>query len=223
MRRVPATGATAGVVLALGALAPPVDARADSSLPVHMVQHLTLVFAAAPLLAWAGPVLLLSSRFGGEAVGRLDRGAARMAASPAVGWLALTIVMTTTHVPRVFDLVERTPALHAAEHAVYLLAGIAFWRPALGAEGRGKLARPLRLPYLISAMPAGDLVGMWLVTRAAPVYAAYNSVQGQRAAGAAMIGASFVLAVVAVRQAWGALTREQHRADVVERLRAPLG
>ena len=223
MRRATAIGAGAGVVLTLAALAPPVDARAESSLAVHMLQHLTLMFAAAPLLAWACPMLVLSSPLGRRAVGLLDRRAVRVATSPAVAWLALAMVMTTTHVPWVVDTVERTPPLHAAEHAVYLLAGVLFWRPALGPEGAGKLRRPLRLPYLVSAMPAGDLVGMWLVTRAAPVYAGYDSVQGQRAAGAAMIGASFVLAVVAVCQAWGSLTREQRRADVAERLGAPVG
>lgn len=223
MRRAATIGAAAGLVLTLGALAPPVDARAESSLPIHMLQHLTLVFAAAPLLAWAGPMLVLSSRFGSAAVALLGRRAVRVAASPVVGWLALATVMTATHVPWVFDLVERTPPVHAAEHAVYLLAAILFWRPALGPEGRSKLSRPLRLPYLVSAMPAGDLVGMWLVTRAAPVYAAYDSVPGQRAAGAAMIGASIVLAVVAVREGWRCLTNEQRRADVAERLGARLG
>jgi putative membrane protein len=217
----PVLGATLGALVALAAVAPPVEARAEGSLAVHMLQHLALVFAAAPLLAWAGSALLLSSRLGRRAVALLDRTPLRLAASPAAGWLALTAAMTVTHVPAVFDAVERHPPLHAAEHAAYLLAGLLFWRPALGPEGRGKLPRALRLPYLVAAMPAGDLVGMWLVTRGAPAYAAYD--EGQRAAGAEMIAASFVLAVVGVREAWGGLAREQRRAEVTERMGARLG
>jgi putative membrane protein len=223
--RGPALVVTLGTLIALVAVAPPVDERADSSLAVHMLQHLTLVFAAAPLLAWAGSALVLSSRLGGRAVALLDRAPLRLAASPAAGWLALTAVMTVTHVPAVFDMVERHPPLHAGEHAAYLLAGVLFWRPALGPEGRGKLPRTLRLPYLVAAMPAGDLVGMWLVTRGAPAYAAYGEAagEGQRAAGAEMIAASFVLALVGVREAWGGLTREQRRAEVTEHIGARVG
>jgi putative membrane protein len=217
----PVLGTTLGALVALAAVAPPVDARAETSLGVHMLQHLTLVFAAAPLLAWAGSALLLSSRLRRSAVAQLDRAPLRLAASPAAGWLALTAVMTVTHLPAVFDTVERHPPLHAAEHAAYLLAGVLFWRPALGPEGRGKLPRALRLPYLVAAMPAGDLVGMWLVTRGTPAYGAYG--EGQRAAGAEMIAASFVLAVVGVREAWGGLAREQRRAEAIERVGARLG
>jgi putative membrane protein len=224
-RRGPVLGATLGVLVALSAVAPPVDERADGSLAVHMLQHLTLVFAAAPLLAWAGSALVLSSRLGRRAVGLLDRAPLRLAASPAAGWLALTAVMAVTHVPAVFDAVERHPPLHAGEHAAYLLAGVLFWRPALGPEGRGKLPRALRLPYLVAAMPAGDLVGMWLVTRGAPAYAAYRGAagEGQRAAGVEMIAASFVLALVGVRETWGGLAREERRAEVTERIGARVG
>jgi putative membrane protein len=220
----PVLGTTLGALIALAAVAPPVDDRAEGSLAVHMLQHLTLVFAAAPLLAWAGSALILSSRLGRRAVTLLDRAPLRLAASPAAGWLALTAAMTVTHVPAVFDTVERHPPLHAAEHAAYLLAGVLFWRPTLGPEGRGKLPRALRLPYLVAAMPAGDLVGMWLVTRGAPAYAAYGGAgDGQRAAGAEMIAASFVLALVGVREAWGGLAREQRRAEATERIGARLG
>lgn len=223
-RRGPVLGATLGVLVALSAVAPPVDERADGSLAVHMLQHLALVFAAAPLLAWAGSALLLSSRLGRRAVTLLDHAPLRLAASPAAGWLALTAVMTVTHVPAVFDTVERHPPLHAAEHAAYLLAGVLFWRPALGPEGRGKLPRALRLPYLVAAMPAGDLLGMWLVTRGAPAYAAYRAAgEGQRAAGVEMIAASFVLALVGVRETWGGLAREERRAEVTERIGARVG
>ena len=85
-RRGPVLGATLGVLVALSAVAPPVDERADGSLAVHMLQHLALVFAAAPLLAWAGSALLLSSRLGRRAVTLLDHAPLRLAASPAAGW-----------------------------------------------------------------------------------------------------------------------------------------
>lgn len=218
-------GATLGALIALAAVAPAVDDQADGSLAAHMLQHLTLVFVAAPLLAWACPALLLSSRLGRRGAASLDRAPLRQAASPATGWLALTAVMIVTHVPAVFDTVERHPPLHAAEHAAFLLAGLLFWRPALGPEGRGKLPRSLRLPYLVAAMPAGDLVGMWLVTHGAAAYAAYGGAAGgdQRTAGVEMIASSFVLAVVGVREAWGGLAREERRAEVTERIEARLG
>src|SRR5206468_2187905 len=174
----PALGATLGALSALAAVAPPVDDRAEGSLAAHMLQHLTLLFVAAPLLASAGSAIVLSSPLGRRGAALVEHPLLRPAASPAAGWLALTTAMTAMHVPAIFDTVERHPPLHAAAHAAFLLAGVLFWRPALGPEGRGKLPRALRLPYLVAAMPAGDLVGMWLVTRGAPAYAAYRGAAG---------------------------------------------
>ena len=215
-------GTTLGALVALAAVAPPVEARAEGSLAVHMLQHLALVFAAAPLLAWAGSALLLSLRLGRRAVTLLDHAPLRLAASPAAGWLALTAAMTVTHVPAVFDTVERHPPLHAAEHAAYLLAGGAS-APGPGRRAAASFRAPSACRTSSRPCPPGTC---WACGSSPAARRPTQPIAGGRGParrGVKMIAASFVLALVGVREAWGGLAREQRRAEVTERIEARVG
>jgi putative membrane protein len=48
----------AGLAVLVAALLPPFDAAADEQLSVHMVQHLLIVFVAAPLIVAGAPIRL---------------------------------------------------------------------------------------------------------------------------------------------------------------------
>src|SRR6202035_4379544 len=71
------------------------------------------------------------------------------------------LVLLLTHLPAFYDAAVRHPALHAAEHAAYLLAGLALWWPLL--DGDPAPSRRLgglgRLVYMLAAMPPMALVG----------------------------------------------------------------
>ncbi len=63
--------------------------------------------------------------------------------------------------------------MHAAVHAALLGAALLFWRPVLGADPIRRLAPLAQVGYLLAAMPAGDVVGVWLVASAGVHYPAY--------------------------------------------------
>jgi putative membrane protein len=177
------------------------------SLTAHMAQHLVLAFAAAPLLVLGSPLALALRATGA-------RGALRFAwlARPGVGWVALAATMAGTHVPAVFDSMERHAPVHVAVHVAWVGTAVLFWRVAIGADPvphrPGAVGRLLYL--LLFSAPMGA-TGAWLLWSSAPWYAGY-SLADQRDAGALMLVAGgLALAVTTVAAAWAAILREHRR------------
>jgi putative membrane protein len=194
----------AGLV-ALGLALVLLDAR--RSLTLHMAQHLALAFGAAPLLVLGSPLALALRATGA-------RRALRFAwlARPGVGWVALAATMALTHVPAVFDAMERHPLVHVAVHVAWLGSAALFWRVVIGADpvpGRpGVVGRLLYL--LLFAAPMGA-TGAWLQWSSAPWYAGY-SLADQRQAGAIMlVFGGMALAATTVAATWAAILREHRR------------
>ena len=165
----------------LVALQSGIDAYDDRLLSVHMVQHLLLLLLAPLLLLGGRPVD--RSRC---ARCRPARGAAlapalarARAGSPRPGaGLAVFAASSCSRTCR-RSTTRRcgTPALHDAEHALYLLAGLLFWWPLLDgdpAAGR-RLGGLGRLVYLLAAMPPMALVGAYLNRAPTLVYPAYGA------------------------------------------------
>ena len=170
--RTAAFGAGLAVLgLALVAL----DGAAHRRLGAHMVQHLLLVFAAAPLLGAGSPVALpmrVTRRGSRRTAGTVRAGV--VLGHPLVGWIALPAVMAVTHFTGLYDAAVRDPALHADEHVADLLAAVAFWRPVLGADPVRRRPGPVgRLLYLLLAAGPLALVGVAMQASTRPWYAAY--------------------------------------------------
>jgi cytochrome c oxidase assembly factor CtaG len=152
--------------------------------------------------------------------GARRRRAAPLAASlshPLLGWAALPAVMALTHFTGVYDAALRHPALHAGEHAAYLLAALAFWRPVLGADPvRGRPGAVGRVLYLLLAAGPLAVAGVAMQSSTRPWYATYAGRPGaladQHAAGALMwVGGGVVLAAIVMAVAWSAVEREHRR------------
>jgi putative membrane protein len=215
----PARAAAFGAGLAVLAVAlVALDGAAHRLLSAHMVQHLLLAFVAAPLLVAGSPVALALRASRRRATRR--RAAARRAAAlaqPLIGWAALPAVMALTHFTAVYDTAVEHPLVHAGEHAAYLLAALAFWRPVLGADPvRRRPGAVGRLLYLLLAAGPLALVGVAMQSSTRPWYAAYADRPGalgdQHAAGALMwVGGGLVLAVVILAVTWSAVEREHRR------------
>jgi putative membrane protein len=213
-----AAWAAGAATLAL-ALSPPLETWADARLSGHMVQHLLLTMAAAPLLVAGAPVRLAlrTLRRGGRR--RLARAlhlrSVRVLAHPALGWTALTAVMLGTHLTPLYGLALRHPLVHAAEHAGYLLAAVLYWAPLVGADPLpGRPGPAGRLAWLLAAMPPMGLIGAWLLT--GPLryaeYAGPGALADQRQAASVMwVGGSLVLAGATVALAFGAMVAEERR------------
>jgi cytochrome c oxidase assembly factor CtaG len=159
----------------------------------HMVEHSLITGLLAPLLALAW------GRVGGPTpVGR-----------PLWAWAAFVIVQWVFHLTPLLEASRGTPMLHAAEHLAFLVVGVWFWLPVLGASDR-RLGDPERALYLFLAAPAVDLVGVALMVR------------GDGAAGVAMLAGTLPIVAAAGITTWRWLAGEQRHATAMERTHGAL-
>src|SRR5581483_350379 len=108
------------------------------------------------------------------------------------------------HIPALYDATLHHPLLHDLEHLTFLVGGMVFLWPLLGAPaGRRSLSSVPALCYVIAAMPSCAVVGAYLNEATVVVYRPYqaldhalgvSAVNDERAAGAIMwIGAHLIL------------------------------
>lgn len=121
------------------ALVSPVDAMSTALASAHMVQHVLLVLVAAPLLAVAAPLpSLLRGLPAGVAralvpVRRGPLGAVgRRLGHPAVAWLLHVGTLWAWHAAGPYDAALAMPAVHAAEHATFVVTGVLVWQAVVG-------------------------------------------------------------------------------------------
>ncbi|HZS25182.1 MAG TPA: cytochrome c oxidase assembly protein [Gaiellaceae bacterium] len=139
-----------GVALAVVVLVPPLDHWSRQSLAVHMLQHVVLMSFAPPLVVLGLPRL-------------------RVPVPPWAAWLAISVDMGVWHVPALYDAALRRPALHALEHASYLVLGVVFWSPVL----RRGLADVWSLVYVTTGSVPGWILALVLTFAPRPLYPAY--------------------------------------------------
>jgi putative copper resistance protein D len=133
-----------------------------------------------------------------------------------------------THVPAFYDATLRHPALHDAEHTLYLVAGLLLWWPLLDADPvpAHRLGGLGRLVYLLATMPPMAIVGAYLNRHLTLVYPAYappahsmgiSAVVDQQQAGAIMwVAGSVIVIAVGLWMAIAALVAEERRQQARE-------
>jgi putative copper resistance protein D len=170
-----------GVAAIAVALVSAVDAYAESLFAVHMVQHLLLAMIAPPLLAIGAPVTL-ALRVSTPGVRRgallplLHSRLVRAVSWPPFGWALFAVVMWATHFSPIFNAALENEAIHSAEHLAYLIAGVLFWWPVIGADPVRWRLRPIgRMVYLASQMPVNTAVGLAIYFAPAVLYPHYAS------------------------------------------------
>ncbi|HUJ34764.1 MAG TPA: cytochrome c oxidase assembly protein [Solirubrobacteraceae bacterium] len=200
----------AGVGCVVLALQSGIDAYDDRMLSVHMVQHMLLLLVAPPLVLGGRPLVLalrsLPPRHRRSLARAVGSGRTYTGPVPALGLFGAAVVLT--HLPSFYDATLRHSALHYAEHALYLTAGLLMWSPLLDGDPapRHRLNGLGKLVYLIAAMMPMALVGAYLNRDATLVYAAYgpparalgiSALSDQARAGAIMwvVGNSIMVAV----------------------------
>jgi cytochrome c oxidase assembly factor CtaG len=195
--------------------------RYDTELfAVHMVQHLLLVFGAAPAIVLAAPITLLL-RVATPAVRArwilpvLRSRVVKVIAHPLVAWLLFTAVMWGSHVSPLFDAALEDPLVHDLEHALYLGTALLFWWPVVGRDpSPWRLPYPARVFYLALQMPLNSLLGVAILFSEQVLYPHYattgrtwppSPLEDQQLAGAIMWGvgdAGFLVAILLVIAAW---------------------
>ena len=189
------------------ALSPPLEARADATLAAHMVQHVALTMAAAPLLA------------AGVRVPRLH---------PLIAWVLFAATGWLVHFTPLYQTATENLPAHVFEHALLLGTGVLFWAQVAGKGAT--MSHPQRLLYLVVAMPQNTFLALAIFSSKRvlyPHYAGGNDPLGdQRLAGGIMWVAGdliLLVAVLVVAAAWARHEERQTRAseEAADRLPSP--
>jgi putative membrane protein len=176
----------AGLALLIVDLYSGIGAQADVRLSAHMLEHMVMWVAVAPLLAAGAPIRL--------AFFALGRGGRRTLAgwlhSRPLAWLTSPVgsvsvfstVLLVTHVPAVYGLALTNDTVHEAEHAAYLAAALLMWAPLLGVDPLPHRARPrVQATCLVACMAPMLLIGAWLGLAPHAVYHHYVAALGPAA------------------------------------------
>lgn len=152
-----------------------IDRLVDTSFAWHMVQHLVLLFVIPPLLFAVQPFRILSRRMKKQHVASLVVALRPLhaLAHPVVALAIFVATMWATHFTPLYEYALEHAWAHAAEHALYLFAGIAFWLPVFCPPPVKPIPYPLRLLYLMVALPQGALLAFAIDSAQRPLYAHY--------------------------------------------------
>lgn len=201
----------ASALFVVVALVGPVPALAHRYFWAHMVQHLLLTLVAAPLFVLGAPAIALLRSTRGSLrralVTVLRSRAFHLVTHPLVAWLTFALVMWLSHFTPLYQQALDHELVHVFEHALFLGAGILFWTPVVGSDPftKRRMAWPVRLGYLVSALPLQSFLGLALYSATTPLYEQYPDLSDQRLGALIMwIGGDFVfvLALALTVGAW---------------------
>jgi putative membrane protein len=194
------------------ALLSPIEAYDTVLFSVHVVQHMLLTMAAAPLLALGAPVTLALRATGGRTRRRLVRvlhsPPVRVLGHPLVAWVLFTVSLYGLYYSPLFDLSLRNRFVHDLIHLHFLGAGLLFWWPLVGIDPtRWRLPHLARLLFVFLMVPFHAFLGVAIMNSGrllAPSLASFQRSWGptpladQQAGGAILWGAGDLVALGAV-------------------------
>ena len=175
-----------GLFALLLALVSGIDLLATALFSIHMVQHMLLTVAAAPLLLLGAPIrpmLRALPRFVRAAAvrplarSRPIRAALHLLRHPLIAGALYVGGLYAWHLPALYDAALADERLHVAEHAWFFASALLFWSVVIDpAPFRGTLGYAARLPYLLIAGAAQNTVlGGLLSFSTRLLYEAYAS------------------------------------------------
>jgi putative membrane protein len=177
----------AGILSVFIALESPLDTWAGIFLWAHMIQHILLLYVAAPLLLLGAPLmptwraipletrrstlrwLMLHPR-----PRRIGLALGRLMGNAQFIWFLFVVDFIVWHFAPVYDAALSHPLLHYFEHICFLVTGLLFWSHIIpSAPLKPRMAYPAQAAYLFLAAMATELVSMVLVYSGQPVYTYY--------------------------------------------------
>jgi putative membrane protein len=199
-----------GLVVLLIALDSGIGGAADEHLAAHMVEHMLIWLAVAPLLVAGAPIRLALFALG--PVGRqrlaavLHSDPVRVLAGPLLSTALFSTVVVVSHLPAVYDLTLESDLVHVAEHALYLVSAVLVWAPLIRADPLPhRLGAGGRCACVLACMVPMAAISVWLLAAGAPLYEPYRLALGagtalddQRLAGLIMLAAAIPAFAVAL-------------------------
>lgn len=197
------TSYCAAVITMVVALFSPLDALADEGFAWHMLQHLLLILAAAPLLSLANTHLvslfalpMAPRRHIGRTVSGTPgvRRAATSRLSPLTAAALFAAGLWLWHAPKMYDAALANSTLHTVEHLTFILTSAVFWRMVLRAGDR-RLDPGTSIFLTVIVGLQANLLAALLLLSPRVIYPSYKSaglVDQQIAALLMFVPASFV-------------------------------
>jgi putative membrane protein len=171
-----------GLLAVALALLSPVDRVGAALFSVHMVQHLLLMMAAAPLIVLGEPLLplLWAMRIDARRIvgrrwhaARRLRGLWRLLRLPIVAWSLHVIALWVWHIPALYDRAVRDEWVHVVEHLSFFASALLFWWVLLDRRARRRLGAGAAIFYLFTAALQSTLLGAGLTLARRPLYSAH--------------------------------------------------
>jgi cytochrome c oxidase assembly factor CtaG len=173
----------AGLGVLLAAEAASLRALAELRLSAHMVQHLLLLQLAPPLLWLGRPVQLALVAVPRTASSQLLRRTVvrpwvhrlvEWLGRPAVAFALFSGTLVLWHLPAAYVAAVESPALHAAEHAMFLGSALLWWRVLVDPVPRHHRAGVHDAFLLVFATGAvGDVIGATITLAPDVLYPVY--------------------------------------------------
>lgn len=160
-----------GTLIALIALISPLHILADNYLfSAHMVQHMLLMFAAAPLWVIGTPPwfikVLLPFTWMQVAFYKVTK--------PLIAFAIFNGVMWLWHIPRFYNAALESPIIHGLEHVLFLVTAIIGWWPVLGSFGTGRISPPGKIADLFLGLLSCTALAGLITLSPAVLYSGYG-------------------------------------------------
>jgi len=138
----------------------------------HMVQHLVIMFLAAPLLLLGIPGWLMRAVVGHGQLFRIVRAITRPFPAFVIGNSALILL----HIPPIIAAQAANPYVHGLMHQWMLLAGLIMWMPVLSPMPElPRLNRLVQMLYLFLHSVLPTVPGAFITFSDAPLYDHYKT------------------------------------------------
>lgn len=178
-RRVPLF--VAGWIVLAVALASPLHPLGSALFSAHMLQHELVMAVAAPLLVLGQPLApVLFALPGGwrrpagiGAGGRRMRPVLDFIGHPLVATLLHAAAVLSWHLPAIYESTLRSEALHAAQHASFLITAVIFWWALLRGGARPRRGAAVVALFITTVYTGG--LGALLTVSETPWYTAYGT------------------------------------------------
>jgi cytochrome c oxidase assembly factor CtaG len=169
-----------GLGVVLLALLSPLDEIGDTYLfSAHMVQHLLLILAAAPMLMLGTPDWMLAGllrRPDGLLRNTTILHIGRWLTNPVVAFLIFNINFAAWHFPNLYQATLLNENIHILEHLLFLGTAVLNWWPVIGpAPELPRLPYPGQMLYLFLEAIPGTVLGAIFVFADGPLYPFYVS------------------------------------------------